>query len=150
MSKRQIVRVELLWSENLSFQQRFCGPVRCNSLARADTLLRGMAATVPRNNYDRTAFRVVWDDGEVYEGRYDLKHASVGQSNRGQQVSLSQHIRDHLELHCGRWKPPHTSKGTNREYLHSINREYAARCERLLDNYELDTRCNSTAVAGED
>ena len=75
-AKIPVVTVEILWSENPTFQDRYGDlepktAVSFPTLHAANSLLRELAETAPgpRGGYDKTAFRVTWADGETYEGR---------------------------------------------------------------------------------
>ena len=58
------------------------------------------AAQIPadRLGYDKTDFRVTWEDGETYEGRLDLKNPASG---RESDTNIAEHIRSHCIFYGG-------------------------------------------------
>ena len=91
-----LARVEILWSENgqLNAHRIY------RSLAAADiALARAFAIEPPPvgGGYDKTAFRLVWVDGEAHEGRADVREVDVATS-----VTAGGLLREHL-MHVGTW-----------------------------------------------
>jgi len=91
----RIARVRILWSENSAV------PVRSfHSLADADAALATAFERVPPPEggaYDKTAFEVLWTDGERHEGRADVRRIDLHTAPEAGGI-----IRQHLN-HVGRW-----------------------------------------------
>jgi hypothetical protein len=50
----------------------------------ADLKLKNWSYSAPEHGgYDKCDFRIVWEDGTEYDGRYDLKHFRVEAPNLG-------------------------------------------------------------------
>ena len=80
---------------------RCIGPCEITVLtyAEADSILRRWSQTAPRGGgYDKVAFTVVFEDGQEYDGRYDLTYQEVG-------ISLGRHMQDFLLFASGRRTP---------------------------------------------
>lgn len=63
----------------------FEGPEAC-ALAGAELRAWARTAPEPGSGYDKCGFRIVWEDGGSYEGRYDLQRdsaADLGAQARG-------------------------------------------------------------------
>ena len=85
-----IARVEIQWSENGSVPKRAFA-----SLAAADAALARAFAKEPPpqgGGYNKTAFQVVWVDGQRHEGRADVR-AVVVRSSVAAGGILRQHLR---------------------------------------------------------
>jgi hypothetical protein len=91
----RIARVRILWSENSAV------PVRSfHSLAGADSALATAFEREPPPEggaYDKTAFEVLWTDGQHHEGRADVRRIDVHTAPEAGGI-----LRQHLD-HVGRW-----------------------------------------------
>lgn len=57
-------------------------PVTVKSFEEADHILYRWSSSAPKGGaYDKVGFTIVWKDGQVYKGRYDLKHHSIEYPN---------------------------------------------------------------------
>ncbi len=143
-TKIRVAKVEILWSENPTFQNRYGAlePKTAPSfptLHAANSFLTGLAKTAPgpRGGYDKTAFRVTWEDGETYEGRYDLHHVQCRQENPNGLIDLGDHVRGFLEFYAGLRKPSHMKQ---EDYEHCIGchgSEFQAQCLEALEKYDI-------------
>lgn len=111
-------------------------PQTVGSFAEADRILMGWSWTAPATGgYDKCDFKVTWEDGETYEGRYDLKH------NKIEYPSLSRHITEFVRFHAGEWHPAHMTGEQYQKLMGQYDKEYgkdfAAGFKRLLDRYDL-------------
>lgn len=70
-----------------------------NLWQRANEILQRWGTTAPEKGegYDKCDFKVTFDDGEEYEGRFDLQ--SSGRDTDG--CNLSEHIVGFLKIFCG-------------------------------------------------
>lgn len=91
-----LARVEIIWSENSLLNV----PCVFRSLAAADIELARVFASEPPpagGGYDKTAFLLVWVDGQAHEGRADVRAVDVATS-----VAAGGLLRQHL-THVGNW-----------------------------------------------
>jgi hypothetical protein len=144
-TKIPVAKVEILWSENPRFQDRYGGldPKTAPSfptLHAANCLLTELAETAPgpRGGYDKTAFRVTWADGEIYEGRYDLHHRQCRQENPNGRIDLGDHMRVFLEFYAGLRKPSHMSREDYEHCVGGHGTEHARQCQETLEKYSLE------------
>lgn len=74
-----------------------CGKVqKASDWIEANGILRGNAATAPdRDAYDKHDFKIVFDDGYTYDGRYDLKRKGP--------YDLAEHVRGFVGYLAGTW-----------------------------------------------
>jgi hypothetical protein len=71
-------------------------PRTASSWLEANFALRCWASTAPENGgYDKCDFKVEFEDGETYEGRYDLVHY------RKENPDLARHVRDFCRYLAG-------------------------------------------------
>jgi hypothetical protein len=72
---------------------------------QADDLLKRWSDTAPQNGcYDKCDFKVTFEDGELYEGRFDMKHWSV------ELPDLEDHILHFVRWHAGLCEHPWCGK----------------------------------------
>ena len=98
----------------------------------ADRILIRWSHTAPKaGGYDKCDFTVTWEDGETYNGRYDLKHHAVEFPN------LAKHVYDFAMFHAGLW----SSWMTEEQYRDFLNRpdlmEAIPKFQHFLQTYEL-------------
>lgn len=74
-----------------------CGKVqKASDWIEANTILRGNSTTAPASGaYDKHDFKVVFDDGQVYQGRFDLKREGP--------YAIEQHMREFVTYLTGEW-----------------------------------------------
>jgi len=71
-------------------------PTEAASFREADSILRKWALTAPKElGYDKVDFKVIFEDGEIYEGRYDLKYKDITEA------SLENHMKEFLRFLAG-------------------------------------------------
>lgn len=75
MDKIKVKEITIVRAEGPS---RLCDIVQvAESFAEANTILMSNSSSAPKGGaYDKHDFKVVWEDGQEYNGRYDLKHFS--------------------------------------------------------------------------
>jgi hypothetical protein len=89
--------------------------VRPSMWQDANLRLFQWSMTAPRDGgYHKCDFRVTFEDGETYEGRYDLVHHTVDRPN------LERHMRNHVDFSTGDWTPPHMTKARHGAYLQDV------------------------------
>lgn len=101
---------------------------------RANSLLRKWSETAPRRGkgYHKVSFIVTYEDGETYQGRFDLKHYTV------EYPDLAKHIYRSVAFYAGRYRPPHMTEEQYKEFLEDrLVVEIRTDYENFLDNYEI-------------
>jgi len=132
-TKKKATSVKIVWSEN-----RTEGiPASFPSFKEANALLTEMARTAPAGGgYDKTGFEVVFEDGNKYEGRFDLtnEHTAGG-------TLLEDHILRHLNFYAGRVMdsdlPSHLTPEKYRDILHRIGEKHRDETIAFLDKYRI-------------
>ncbi len=100
----------------------------------ADQVLYGMAQSAPKTGgYDKCDFIIEFADGETYEGRYDMQHPDAQDTFE----SLSMHVRRHLSIAAGRYRPADLSVERYRALHKHQDEEHTRGCGEWLDKYEL-------------
>jgi hypothetical protein len=87
--------------------------------------------------YNKCDFLVTFEDGETYEGRFDLTHKHMIGVNL-----LQKQMLNHMRFHALQWTPPHMTRAEHERY---INETMACRgfenikkeAEDFLKNYEI-------------
>ncbi len=80
--------------------------------------------------YYKCDFKITFQDGFVYEGRYEL--------SRHERVPLCDHVRRFCEISRGRWRPSRMSEEQYAEYLTWDHvKKHRETFARILDTYQL-------------
>jgi hypothetical protein len=93
--KIKATKIEILWSENSTINSRSPHVFEGESCWRESRkLLVGAAIAISDDEvgYDKTGFKVTWEDGETYEGRACLK--SLSKKNNDTDLAL------HIFMFC--------------------------------------------------
>lgn len=97
----------------------------------ADAVLRLWASSAPASGgYDKVDFIVTFDDGETYEGRFDMTRA-----DRFEEQLLQRHMWESLTFSAGVRKPSHLSKEDYKRYLANIGPDRMREAKEMLDKY---------------
>lgn len=125
------VKITILWSE-ASYDENieFTGK---NVFGQANDYLKRLAHGLPEKHlgYYKTKFRIEYEDGETYEGRYDLKRHDVIYGD------LGRHVRQFCEFYSGRKKPDHLTVEQYQSCLASYPPDMPEQWGRFLDTYEI-------------
>jgi hypothetical protein len=106
------VRVKEIWLRRAEGPTQDLGERLVTSFEAADAVLRNWAQTAPKwEGYHKVDFRVIWEDGEIYEGRYDLVRQDMTQAN------LAQHMHEFCSFHGGLWCPSHMKKEVYEQFI---------------------------------
>lgn len=102
-----------------------------NIWKQANELLSRMSRTAPvGGSYDKTGFKVIYSDGNTYEGRLEL--------HGDETPNLQNHMRTYCQFHAGQYCPPHMTEKRYKTYLADIVRpEAKAAYEEMLAKYEI-------------
>lgn len=78
-------------------------PRTATTWVEANRILKGMARTAPQKGYDKTDFTILFTNGAIYAGTYNLTF------NDRIEGDLYKHVTDHCEFYAGVCKrlPPH-------------------------------------------
>lgn len=72
---------------------------KTDSWEGANEILFNMAWNAPKVGYDKVDFKIIFQDGQKYIGRYDLVHRSV------EMPDLYKHIKNYIMYYAGKNKP---------------------------------------------
>lgn len=99
----------------------------------ADQKLLEASLTAPETGgYDKTDFAITFDDGNTYQGTYDLKHFRVDYPN------LRKHVVGHLEMIAGYTVPSWMSSSQYDNFMqNNEDQGIAAQCRDFLDDYDV-------------
>ena len=124
-------KITILWSEATRVENiEFIGE---NVFQQANDYLKWLAHGLPGKHlgYYKTKFRIDYQDGETYEGRYDLKRHDIFYGD------LGRHVRGICEFCSGRKKPDHLTEEQYRNCLASYPSGMSEQCSQFLDTYEI-------------
>lgn len=131
--KSKVKQITFGFSENEHASKFLVGRV-FKSFLEADQALMRCAMSAPEGGgYDKTDFRVEWENGEVYDGRFDLDH-----DHRVGGPLLEQQMRRHLEFYAGEHRPAHLTEQQAAVIRRRVGDEYAATSKRFLDTCNLE------------
>lgn len=78
--------------------------------AEAESVLRGWSHTAPEDgSYHKCDFKITYEDGQVYDGRYDL--------TQPRDVTLEEHVRHFVEVGSGYRRPAKWDEKTHQMIL---------------------------------
>ena len=110
MNRSKMTNIWLRRAEGRSAQ---CYGLDVQTWTDSDYVLRGWAVTAPKEmGYDKVDFLVTWEDGETYEGRFDMKYEHKLEENL-----LGRQITDVLMFYAGENKPDYMKEQAYREYV---------------------------------
>lgn len=98
---------------------------------QVNSMLHRWSHTAPKGGAcDKTGFKVVYEDGHEYEGRYEL---------RGDELpNLQNHMRTYCAFHAGQYCPPHMTEKRYQAYLSDIVKPEARKAyQEMLEKYEI-------------
>jgi hypothetical protein len=112
-------------------------PETATTWPAANAILRRWSETAPKTGgYDKCDFDVVFEDGQIYSGRYDLQHWSI------EAPDLAKHVRSFISYLSG--EPPVWLKRPGKErylknYYDTVAKDAAkvAEAKRWLTTYDL-------------
>lgn len=86
-NKIQVTKIEITRVEGFSEEVR--KTVTVNNWTEANGVLKGMAVTAPKDGqtYNKVDFKVTYTDGEIYEGRYDMKYEDTAKADLAGHIS---------------------------------------------------------------
>jgi hypothetical protein len=95
-----MIKVTEIWLNRAEGPTQDVGQKKVKSFADANRVIKNWATSAPKNGgYDKVDFKVTWEDGEVYEGRYDMTYEDTWKANIGDQ------IRRFMLFHSGLERP---------------------------------------------
>jgi hypothetical protein len=101
----------------------------------AEHAINVMAQAAPAIGHNKTSIRIEWADGERYEARLDITHATAEAPS-----PIASHIRRALEFVAGRLRPGRMTEEQQRAFLaedEQFSPGRAAWAAKILDGYEL-------------
>ena len=143
-SKVKVLRIEIDRAEG---PQDKCGKRTFGTWEQANDYLRGVCLEQPKTGtYDKCDFRLVYDDGETYAGRYDAAHPEAS----AYEGSLGDHVRSHLLFVTGLQKPDWMDQEKYDNVLAGYRKDYPTmipESERFLKGYALTDDAAPTPTA---
>lgn len=107
------VKVKEVWIQRAEGLPEECVERTFPSIALADEELRRWAKTAPEDGtYDKCDFKITFEDGDTYSGRYDLKRHDAGHTDL-----IGRHVRQFAKFYAGLWRPDHM---TPKQYEHHL------------------------------
>lgn len=102
--------------------------------AAADKVLFDWSWTAPKGGgYDKIDFTIVYDDGEKYTGRYDLRHYS------DEYPHLAKHVYDFVRFTAGKYKGALTQEEYDRFKEQPHFKKLSPEFLKFLEKYEIGT-----------
>ena len=100
----------------------------------ANAVLARWAESAPTaGGYNKTDFKIVFADGEEYEGRLDLKGPGLADRD----VDLSDHVRQFNEAQGGQFVPPWMDEARLKEMLRAYGEDAVVQSAAFRDQYAL-------------
>lgn len=98
--------------------------------SKANAMLGAWSRTAPKTGgYDKCGFKVEYEDGETYEGRYDL--------TGNEWPSIERHMREFLTFYSGERCPGHLKPEQYARYIASLDPKDIADTKAFLAGYEV-------------
>jgi hypothetical protein len=130
------VKVKEVWIRRAEGLPAECVELTRQSIAAADAALRAWALTAPEDGcYDKCDFKITFEDGDSYSGRYDLKRHDAAHSGL-----IGRHVRQHIEFYAGLWRPGHMTAEDHEKAIVSMESFSKAGREQyreFLEKYDL-------------
>lgn len=125
---KKAIKIEI---ERVEGKKSECGRHTVTTWTAANTLLNQMSHTAPEcGGYDKTDFKVTFDDGSEYAGRVDL--------SRDQSQNLGYHILEFARFYSGRHCPSHLDDSDYSRLMSQHSPEQKEAYGQILDEYDLD------------
>jgi hypothetical protein len=109
-------------------------PETAPSWAHANAILFRWSITAPeKGGYDKCDFKIVFEDGTDYEGRYDLVH------HRREHPNLARHVRSFVRYLAGElpdWCVSEEDKARVRRHQESLGAETRTEATKWLETYD--------------
>jgi hypothetical protein len=110
MSKAKVTGI---WLNRAEGPVALCGERSVRNFAEANDVIRSWARTAPKGGgYDKCDFKVSYDNGDTYSGRYDMTYDDVCGADM-----LQKHIRSNVDFYSGKSRPLHMDEKRYRAYL---------------------------------
>ena len=135
-----VARIVILWSESDYYQESHNGRAMVyQSIEAVNQELWRMAEHAPQDGdgYHKTAYRITWEDGEMFESRIDLHRTGERQETSTGKLCLLRHMRDHFVFNSGLACPTHMTPTLYRTILSRQRVGYQEYCRRMLDTHTM-------------
>ena len=110
-------------------------PRTVHTWLEANAVLFSWSRTAPEHGgYDKCDFKIVFEDGTEYDGRYDLVH------HRREHPSLGRHVRSHLYYLAGDlpgWCTSQKDIDRVRRHQQSLGEDVKADAIKFLETYDI-------------
>lgn len=131
MSKIQVKSITINRAEG---PISLCRKTTHKNWVAAEKRIIDIRSTVNHDGYDKCDFKIEFEDGETYEGRYDAK--SSNSSDHG----LAAHVNSWLGFNAGICKPAHMTEKQYQECLarnEKYNPGFAKECKEFMAKYQI-------------
>lgn len=120
--------------------------ITTTSFKEASNFLREQAKTAPNYGYDKTDFKVTWQNGDEYSGRFDMQNIDQFRLNH-----LETQMKEELEFYAGIRRPSHFKDDVWQNHLSGLDpkaveerKQWLASCEGL--DVKTPTLQNTTSI----
>lgn len=136
VAKVKAVKIVLTRAEGLSSETGTRTVEGATLWALAAGILIAWAETAPKRKYGvhKCDFKIYFEDGQTYSGRYDLRHISI------ERPDLAAHVRGNLEFDTGKHKPHWMEEDEYAAYIKEQEKEnpgFGEACEEWLKTYQI-------------
>lgn len=130
VGKIQIRKITVQCAEGPSY---LCRPKTASNFEEANHLLHAISHDGPDLGYYKTDFTIEFEDGNTYEGRYDVYRWD---NPDRELIDLQGHVRRFVRFYGGLSKPAHL---TEKQYETVIGRsgDQRAKYREFLEKYEV-------------
>ncbi|STO12815.1 Uncharacterised protein [[Flavobacterium] thermophilum] len=125
--KIKVKSITFLWSESPVIKD----DTTVTTWEEANKIIKDIAFRKDTGGYDKTAFRVEWEDGGKYEGRIDVQASDLYKS-----APLSEHIENFALTMAGMKKPYSWTQEQYESYLNALKSDRES-WKNFLDTYML-------------
>ena len=142
------VGVKSIWLKRAEGHTPLPQPVTVSSYAEATKVLQDWARTAPEagQGYDKTDFKVTFEDGETYDGTLDLKGIDVPNND----TDVAKHIFDFMYFYTGKANPSHMKPQAYRDYIATQGEDSKKNALDFLAKYDLSPYNDKPLQAAEE
>ncbi len=129
-----MIKVKSIYIERAEGMAEECYGVTVYSINAANNILRLWSETVREGGYDKCDFKIVFEDGNTYDGRYDLENMKKGLPD------LAGHVKSFVNFLAGiapEWMKKDKSILARYQADIAANPERAEEAKKWLTTYDL-------------
>jgi len=128
------IRIKEIWLRKGEGEIPLPNPVTVRTMSEANAVLLRWARRIDKMmlGYDKTDFKIIFEDGSEYGGRLDMKHPT----NYNSDHQLDTHCINMLKVYAGRCRPSWMTEDKYKAFLETLQEDASA----WLDNYDFEGR----------